>query len=79
LSCRFRAASGRKEQGDCLNDSKCLGLFEVSTDNRPGTWWYFSKNSLVLAVFTTDAAQEAKLEQLSGTQYSGLAAAVERL
>ena len=66
-------------QGDCPNDSKLLGLFEVSTDYRPGTWWFLSKNSLVQAGFTTDAAQELKLEQISGTQYAGLAAAVEAL
>ena len=54
-------------QGDCPNDSKLLGLFEVSTDYGPGTWWYLSRNSLVEAGFTTDAALEQKLEEISGT------------
>jgi hypothetical protein len=38
-----------------------------------------SRNSLVAAGFTTDAALKAKLEQISGTEYSSLAAAVEAL
>ena len=74
-----RATSAAGPQGDCPNDSKLLGLFEVSTDYRPGTWWYLSRNSLVEAGFTTDAALEQKLEEISGTQYSSLAAAVEAL
>ena len=62
-----RATSAAGPQGDCPNDSKLLGLFEVSTDYRPGTWWYLSRNSLVEAGFTTDAALEQKLEEISGT------------
>src|SRR4051812_2949210 len=54
-----RATAAAGPQGDCPNDSKLLGLFEVSTDYRPGTWWYLSRNDLVAAGFTTDAALKA--------------------
>jgi hypothetical protein len=63
------ASADPRPQGECDNDSKLLGRFELSTVDAAGTWWRLTKNGFVAAGYVTEAQQKAVIESFFGTTY----------
>jgi hypothetical protein len=70
-------ASG--EPGHCPSDSKLIGLIEISTDDRPDTWWGLTKSAMNDAGIFTDAGYLETIEELLGATFPNLDAAIEAL
>ena len=62
--------------GDCQNDSKLIGPIELSTDDRPWTWWQITSDGIHAAGFDTDAEKLAITESIFGTDFATLADAI---
>jgi hypothetical protein len=73
------SALAKPTPGDCQNDSKLIGAIELSTDDRPGTWWFITSNGLDEAGFETDAEKLEITELIFGTDFATLADAVTAL
>src|ERR687895_377338 len=73
------SALAKPVPGDCQNDSKLIGSIELSTDDRPGTWWFITSNGLDEAGFETDAEKLEVSELIFGTDFATLADAVTAL
>ena len=67
------------DPGDCPNDSKLIGLIEISADDVPGTWWRLTKDGLAEAGIVSDADLLATLNGWFGTSFSDLTDAVAML
>lgn len=73
------SALANPTSGDCQNDSKLIGAIELSTDDRPGTWWYITSNGLEEAGFETDAEKLEVSELMLGTDFATLDDAVRAI
>jgi hypothetical protein len=53
----------------CNQDSKLIGLIELSTADVPGTWWYITRNGMDEAGITD---YEAFIESVFGREFADL-------
>jgi hypothetical protein len=70
-------AAAAPAPGDCNNDSKSLGRYEVSSEYAEGTWWKLTSDGLAAAGHTTEAEQKAMIEAFFGTTFATLDDAVD--
>lgn len=69
-------AASPAQKPQCTPDSKFIGLIEVSKEDRPGTWWYITRNGMDKAGYSDYLGT---IESWFGADFSDLDEALDAL
>ena len=72
------AAAKPRADAYCQSDSKLLGRYELSTEDKQGTWWQLTRDGFVAAGIDSGKYM-ATIEGFFGTTFSDLDEAVQAL